>query len=189
MHHEQVLTDAVARVLERFESAPFTLRAAGPDDTPVVLGLLDAAVVWLNARGNTEQWGTTSFSGDPKRVAAVERWAGSGGAVVALRDDLVAGALVVGEATSYVPPATEPELYVVALVGNRDERARGAGRALLAFAEAVARELEVSLLRVDCYAGGDGQLVRFYESAGYTATDPFEVQGWPGQVLELRLSR
>lgn len=30
------------------------------------------------------------------------------------------------------------------------------------------------------------QLVRFYESAGFAPTVPFEVKGWPGQVLERR---
>lgn len=181
------LTTAVARAVASYDATPFALRVAGPDDTPVMLRLLDDAVVWLNSRGNLEQWGTAPFSGDPKRVTAVSGWAGSGAAVIAGRDGLAAGALVVGGATSYVPPATEPELYVVALVGGRDPRARGAGRALLGCAEAVARDLGVVKLRVDCYAGAGGELVRFYESAGYTPTHTFDVQGWPGQVLERRL--
>jgi hypothetical protein len=28
--------------------------------------------------------------------------------------------------------------------------------------------------------------VRFYESAGFTPTERFDVQGWPGQLLERR---
>jgi GNAT superfamily N-acetyltransferase len=188
MDSAQAVADAVTRVVPRHDGSPFTLRTAGLDDVPAILGLFDAAVVWLNARGNTQQWGTTPFSTDPKRVAAVAAWVTTGGAVVAERDDLVAGTMVVGEATAYAPPATEPELYVVGLVGSRDPRARGAGRVLLGCAEAVARELGVSLMRVDCYAGGDGELVRYYESAGFTPTHPFEVTGWPGQVLERRLS-
>ncbi|GAA2396714.1 hypothetical protein [Dactylosporangium salmoneum] len=44
------------------------------------------------------------------------------------------------------------------------------------------------LLRVDCYAGGDGALVRWYERQGFTATEAFTVTRddgteWPGQVL------
>jgi GNAT superfamily N-acetyltransferase len=178
---------AIARVVSNDGAGPFALRVAGPDDAAIVLGLLDDAVVWLNSRGNTEQWGTTSFSGDPKRVAAAEGWVRSGGGVIAERNGLPAGALVVGEATSYVPPATEPELYVVLLVAGRDPSARGVGHRLLAVADEAARELGVSLLRVDCYAGGDRSLVRFYESAGYTRTHTFDVNGWPGQVLERRL--
>jgi hypothetical protein len=181
------LAKAVARAVEGHDADPFTLRVAGPDDASQVLRLLDDAVVWLNGRGNTEQWGTKAFSADPKRVTAVSTWASSGHGVVASRDGLAAGALVVGDATSYVPPATEPELYVVALVGGRDPRARGAGRALLGCADEIARAIGVSRLRVDCYAGSGGELVRFYESAGYTRLEPFEVNGWPGQLLERRL--
>ena len=180
-------SEAVTKAVAAFDAAPFSLRVAVPDDAAAVLGLLDDAVVWLNSRGITEQWGTTSFSGDPKRVAAAEGWVRSGGGVIAERDGLPAGALVVGEATSYVPAATEPELYVVLLVAGRDPSARGVGHSLLAVADEAARELGVSLLRVDCYAGGDKSLVRFYESAGYTRTHTFDVNGWPGQVLERRL--
>ncbi len=181
MDHEQV-----ARTVAGFSAPPHSVRLATPDDTATMLELLDEAVVWLNARGNTEQWGTTPFSGDLKRVAAVALWAGSGGAVIASLDGVATGALAVGEATSYVPPATEPELYVVALVARHGS---GAGRVLLGCAEAIGRALGVPKLRVDCYAGGDGALVRFYESAGFTRTDPFEVKGWPGQVLERRLDQ
>ncbi len=182
------VSDAVARSVEHFDPTPFTLRLAGPGDAATILALLDDAVVWLNSIGVTQQWGTRSWSGDPKRVAAVEGWVAAGDAVIAYAGDVPAGALRVGEATPYAPPATEPELYVVALVGGRDPSTRGAGRALLGFADAVARELGVSLLRVDCYAGGEKALVRFYESAGYTRTVTFEVDGWPGQVLERRLA-
>jgi GNAT superfamily N-acetyltransferase len=180
-------SEAVTRAVADLAAAPFTLRVADPADTAAVLGLLDDAVVWLNSRGITEQWGTTSFSGDPKRVAAAEGWVRSGGGVVAERDGVPAGALVLGAATPYVPPATEPELYVVLLVTGRDQSARGVGHRLLGVADEAARKLGVSLLRVDCYAGGDQALVRFYESAGYTRTHTFDVNGWPGQVLERRL--
>ena len=39
-------------------------------------------------------------------------------------------------------------------------------------------------LRVDCWVGGDGTLVRYYEAAGFTATARFTVGAWEGQVLE-----
>ena len=178
---------AVAEAVAGFDAAPFSLRVAGPEDAATILGLLDDAVVWLNSRGITEQWGAGSFSGDPKRVAAAEGWVRSGGAVIAERDGLVAGALVVGEAPAYVAPPTEPELYVVLLVADRDPSARGVGHALLGCAEEAGRELGVPALRVDCYAGGEQALVRFYESAGFARTDTFDVKGWPGQVLERRL--
>ncbi len=176
--------EPVARAVESFDAAPFSLRVAALEDTAPILELFDDAVAWMNSVGNTQQWGTTPYSGDPKRVAAVALWAGSGAAVVATRDGVPVGAMAVGEATPYAPPASEPELYVVALVARHRS---GAGRVLLGCADVIGHELGVSLLRVDCYAGGDQALVRFYESAGYTRADTFEVKGWPGQVLERRL--
>ncbi len=176
--------EQVARAVQTFAAAPFALRVASRADAPAILGLFDEAVVWLNSVGNTQQWGTTPFSGDPKRADAVTEWSGSGAAVIASVDGEPLGAMAVGQATPYAPPATEPELYVVALVARHHS---GAGRVLLGCADAVARELGVHLLRVDCYAGGDQELVGFYESAGFTRADTFDVKGWPGQVLERRL--
>jgi hypothetical protein len=47
-------------------------------------------------------------------------------------------------------------------------------------------DLDAVLALLDCYAGDDGKLVRFYESAGFTRTELFDVNGWPGQLLERR---
>ena len=46
-----------------------------------------------------------------------------------------------------------------------------------------ARAAGVQRLRVDCYGGGTGALVRFYESCGYERLSTFDVDGWPGQLL------
>ncbi len=43
---------------------------------------------------------------------------------------------------------------------------RGLGTLLLAKARELTLAAEVNVLRVDCYAGGDGKLVRWYESQG-----------------------
>ena len=48
------------------------------------------------------------------------------------------------------------------------------------------------MLRVDCFAGGDGALVRYYEKQGFTRDVEFAVprvngSDWPGQVLVQRL--
>ncbi|GAA3774436.1 MFS transporter [Micromonospora maritima] len=100
--------------------------------------------------------------------------------------------LVVGAATEYVPPPTEPELYVNLLVTDRAYAGRGVGARLLAHAAELARDRGVGLLRVDCFRSPDRALVRFYEGCGFTATDPFTVQRpgrapWPGQVLARRV--
>ena len=95
--------------------------------------------------------------------------------------------MVVGEAQPYVRPTSEPELYVVVLVGAHEPFARGAGAHLLSRAEEEARALGRGLLRVDCFAGNDGALVRFYERCGFTPDETFSVGEWPGQVLSRRI--
>jgi GNAT superfamily N-acetyltransferase len=73
------------------------------------------------------------------------------------------------------------------LIGSRRAEGKGVGRFLLGFADAEASRLGVPVLRVDCYGGGQGDLVRFYESAGFQRTETFKVRDWPGQILERRL--
>lgn len=169
-----------------------TIERGGPDDAGTVLRLLDSATAWLAARGRTGQWGTEAASGDPRRIAQADTWATGGGLYLAVLDGTAVGALVVGEATAYVPPATEPELYVNLLVTDRAYAGHGIGARLLAYAEELARDRGLDLLRVDCYGGDDRALVRFYEGCGFTATDAFTVERpghapWPGQVLARRL--
>ena len=83
----------------------------------------------------------------------------------------------------YVASATEPELYVRLLIASRDPKARGVGKRLLAFADDQARYAQIHRLRVDCYGGGSGALISFYESCGYKRLNTFDVEGWPGQLL------
>ncbi|MBG0819823.1 GNAT family N-acetyltransferase [Planomonospora sp. ID91781] len=163
------------------------IRDGGPDDVRAVLGMFDSAVAWLTAQGRTGQWGSEPFSTDPARVARVEEWAAAGGMRIAEVDGEPAGCLVVGPAMPYVTPAPEPEVYVRVLVVDRRFPGRGIGAALLERARAEAAEQGISLVRVDCYAGDDGRLVKYYESQGFTRTEPFTVGEWPGQLLEMRL--
>jgi GNAT superfamily N-acetyltransferase len=160
----------------------------GPDDINAVLALLDEATAWLVSIGRTGQWGTEPRSSNPRGVAQIAGWAAEPGRLHLARiDGEVAGALAVGGAMHYVPPATEPELYVNLLVTGREYAGRGVGARLLDHARAIARERGAHQLRVDCYAGGDRALVRYYERQGFTATDLFAVGEWPGQLLVQRL--
>ena len=162
-----------------------SIRHAGARDADAVLRLFDEAIAWFVAIGNTGQWGTEPFSAQPRQVERVRGWVAEPGAWIAEHPDAgVVGFLALGEATDYVPPATDPEVYVRVLIGSRDARAKGTGRSLLRFADDEARIAGVDRLRVDCYAGGTGDLVRFYESCGYRRTAVFTVGAWPGQVLE-----
>ncbi|AMB59508.1 GNAT family N-acetyltransferase [Microterricola viridarii] len=165
-----------------------SLRRAVPGDAPAVLRLFDEAIAWFVQIGNAGQWGTEPFTGQPQWEQRVSGWCAEPDTWVAVHPDLgVCGALVLGDAVGYVPAATEPELYVRSLIGSRDPRAKGTGRRLLALADERAAARGVSLLRVDCYAGGSGELIRFYESCGYTRAVAFTVgaapQEWPGQLL------
>jgi GNAT superfamily N-acetyltransferase len=163
------------------------IRVGDAGDVPAVLAMYDSAVAWLAERGRTGQWGSRPFSADPARVELVTSHAGSGGMRIAEVDGRPAGCVVIGPPMSYIAPAAETELYVQALVIDRAYAGHGVGAALLRRARQEAVDLGVSLLRVDCYAGGDGHLVKYYEAQGFTRTEPFMVGDWPGQLLEIRL--
>ncbi|MEW2429272.1 GNAT family N-acetyltransferase [Micromonospora sp. NPDC047644] len=166
------------------------IRRGGPADAPAVLGMLDSAVVWMNDRGNTEQWGTTSFSEKPERVEQVDRYLSEKLPYIAEVDGTPAAALVLDSGPDPrlpISPAEEPERFVRLLVSDRRFAGRKLGSALLAHAVAETRRAAVRLLRVDCWAGGGGELVAYYERHGFTPTETFLVGSWPGQVLAQRV--
>jgi GNAT superfamily N-acetyltransferase len=168
------------------------IRRAGRDDVPAVLALLDGATEWLVARGQTEQWGTSPHSTSPRRVAQITGFADDGGLWVGEIGTRIVGALAVGEAMEYVPAATEPELYVRLLVTDRASAGQNIGGVLLDHARNLAGDSGARVIRVDCFAGGDGALVRYYEAQGFTRDVEFAVPrvnepDWPGQVLVRRL--
>ncbi|MGG8408293.1 GNAT family N-acetyltransferase [Streptomyces sp. 12297] len=166
------------------------IRPGGPADAPAILDMLDSAVAWMNARGNTEQWGTTPYSQKPGGVTRVERYTTENTPYVAEWDGTPVGALVLDSGPSPqmpIAPAGEPERYVRLLVSHRRYAGLGIGAALLAHAAEETRKAGVALLRVDCWAGGGGELVAFYERNGFTPTEPFLSGSWPGQVLARRV--
>ncbi|MFJ7778007.1 GNAT family N-acetyltransferase [Streptomyces yangpuensis] len=153
--------------------------------------MLDSAVAWMNARGNTEQWGTTPYSQRPGGAERVERYTTENTPYVAELDGVAVGALVLDHGPSPqlpIAPAAEPERYVRLLVSDRRHAGRGIGAMLLEHAAEETRRAGVALLRVDCWAGGGGELVAFYERNGFAPTDRFLSGDWPGQVLARRLS-
>ncbi|WHT20683.1 GNAT family N-acetyltransferase [Crossiella sp. CA-258035] len=166
-----------------------TVRRGTVRDADTMLALFDDAVRWLTERGRTGQWGTAPFSAIPQRVQQVRGWAEAGALRVAERDGLTLAMSSVGPAPAYVSPATEPELYVMGLVGRRAPDARGAGAALLADARDEAVRLGLKKVRVDCWAGGGGALVQYYVRAGFTPVESVQVEAWQGQVLELRVDQ
>ncbi|MFE9468200.1 GNAT family N-acetyltransferase [Streptomyces virginiae] len=166
------------------------IRPGGPADAPALLDMLDSAVAWMNARGNTEQWGTVPYSRRPGGTERVERYTTENTPYVAELDGVPVGALVLNSGPSPqlpIAPAGEPERYVRLLVSDRRHAGRGIGAALLAHAAEETLRAGITLLRVDCWAGGGGELVAFYERSGFTPTDRFLSGDWPGQVLARRL--
>ncbi|KAE8393474.1 hypothetical protein BDV23DRAFT_149250 [Aspergillus alliaceus] len=181
------------------------------DNVPAVLRLLDSAVHWLASNDRVGQWGTVPFSEKPKQVERLKEFATTGlGVWLAVKmshtpdsdqppetlyksDDgtiqgVVVGALAVGDMMPYVTPVSEPELYVRLLVTDRKRAGNGIGGRLLNHARVLAKQAGVSLLRVDCYAGGDGKLVRYYESQGFERFVRLDLEGgWPCQVFTQRL--
>lgn len=173
------------------DSAPrVRIRPGGPADAAAVLDMLDGAVAWMNSRGNTEQWGTTPYSRKPGGVERVRRYTTENMPFVAELDGVPAGALVLDTGPGPQTPiasAAEPERYVRLLVSDRRLAGRGIGAALLEHAAQQTRLAGVSLLRVDCWAGGGGELVAFYERCGFTRAESFLSGAWPGQVLVRRV--
>jgi GNAT superfamily N-acetyltransferase len=169
-----------------------TIREGGPDDIPVILSMLDSCVEWLVTQGRTGQWGTKPLSEHQRTVESVAGYMDEGDVYIAEADGVPAATLTLtdspGAYLSRLAPPGEPERYIHWLASDRRFKGHGLGSALLAHAAEETRRAGVSLLRVDCYAGDDGKLVRYYESNGFTRTETYTGKdGWPGQVLARRV--
>ncbi|MDT7728440.1 MAG: hypothetical protein QOI21_5016 [Actinomycetota bacterium] len=164
------------------------LRQGIPDDFGALLATFDDAVAWLAERGSAAQWGSEPWSGLPNRVDQVRLMVENPGLRVAEIDGEFAGAVVLDEQTLvHVPPVDERELYLRLLITARRFAGHGVGSRLISYALEEASRRGISLVRVDCWAGGDGALVRYYESQGFKPTVQFDVLGWIGQVFEQRV--
>ncbi|CRL24051.1 Acyl-CoA N-acyltransferase [Penicillium camemberti] len=179
-----------------------------------VLHLLDTAVQWLVSHGRSGQWGAAPFSENPQRAEQLREFATTGHGLwlaIKVANDMpiqrqnqfsnikpqtmnreapgvIVGALAIGDRMPYVTPVSEPELYVRLLVTDRQCAGNQIGKRLLDHARDLASKADVSLLRVDCYAGGDGKLIQYYESQGFKRFESLNTEGeWPCQVLAQRL--
>ena len=145
------------------------IRRSSAEDLPAILRLYDEAVVWLNGRGITDQWGTTPVSIRPHLVAEVGDSLTSG---FVAEDKTIAGfiALELGtpEGIAVLLSAEEGETgaYVHSLVARRTPEAHGVGAALLDFAARLCLEHGKACLRLTCSAGNP-RLVAYYERVGF----------------------
>jgi GNAT superfamily N-acetyltransferase len=169
------------------------IRPGRPGDIAAVLALGDEAVKWMNAQGNTQQWGTAPWTGNQQRETVIRGQANGGGMRIAEDPGgKTLGALVITEIPqAYVPPAAEPELYINLLLVSRRHSGQGIGAALIDRAKQEAAARGIGLIRVDCWAGQDGSLVRVYEKYGFSRIQEFTVAlpagDWPGMLLGMRL--
>ncbi|KAJ8121954.1 hypothetical protein ONZ43_g1724 [Nemania bipapillata] len=67
---------------------------------------------------------------------------------------------------------------------------KGAGAALIEYSRKFCLERGKQTIYVDCYAGNDGKLVKYYENQGFTIVDSFEGPKpdgtiWHGMVLRM----
>ena len=163
------------------------IRRASARDAPAVLAIFDDVIAWFVAIGNDGQWGR-GWSTQPRRIA---------------RDRRLRAARRVGRRRSGRPrPRRIDPRRVHALRAARDRagnlRARAGGVARCAGAgcrpapdglrgRSARRAAGVARLRVDCYGGGTGALVRFYESSAMSEFHPSTWKGVAGAVLGRRL--
>ncbi|WP_436494243.1 GNAT family N-acetyltransferase [Actinokineospora sp. HUAS TT18] len=164
------------------------IRPGRPSDFDTLLGFFDGAVEWMVARGQPGQWGTEPFSTQPAQVERVRGMSENPGLWISEVDGEPAGALLLDAPPEWIPAVDEPEVYVRLLITARKFTGRGVGSELLDFAREQTRAAGIGLLRVDCWAGADGELVAYYVRNGFTPTETFTVkENWHGQVLAQRL--
>ena len=164
------------------------LRPGGPADQGVLLFLFDEAVSWLTARGLEGQWGSQPWSERPERQRLVlEMTTNPGFTIAEIGHDAVGALIISDDSPPYVPGASEPEIYIDLLLVSRRHAGRKIGSALLDYARTECRNRHRNMLRVDCWAGGNRELVSYYERAGFTTTDAFLQGDWPGQLLVQKL--
>ncbi len=160
-------------------------------DLPDVLGLFDDAVVWLNERGVTGQWGTTPFSASPRSGPRFMGWIDAGALFVARQAGRIVGCVALAEqpppyTAHFWPVFPATAYYLEAFATARRMKGQGIGGALLAWSDATARQQGKTTIWLDCWAGSPG-LVAYYTRAGYTPTATFTVGEWRGQLFERRL--
>ncbi|MCE7011591.1 GNAT family N-acetyltransferase [Kibdelosporangium philippinense] len=165
------------------------IRAGGAADIDAIMAMGDEAVRWMVSRGNTQQWGTDLWSETPTRLASVTCMIKEADVWMAELDGEPVGVMITSDKpVPQVKPIDEPEVYVWLLLTSRRHAGKKIGTQLLEKAVSIAREKGVSLLRVDCFGGGNGDLVRYYERHGFEKSYTFKaIFDWPGQVLSQRI--
>ncbi len=163
------------------------VRAGSPTDRALLIELIDGAVAWMVARGQTGQWGDKPVAERIDGARWISGLASDSGLRILELDDEPAGALIVGDAPDYAPEVAQRDMFVNMLVTSRRHAGNHLGSALIraAIEEGLAAECEV--LRLDCWAGAP-TLVAWYERQGFERAGTFELDdGWRGQLFSMPL--
>ncbi|MCF2652673.1 GNAT family N-acetyltransferase [Anaeromassilibacillus senegalensis] len=148
------------------------IQKATPADTDGVLCLIQDRIRWMDEQG-LAQWNKFDYLEVFPPAYFLESIE-DGNVYVAVEDGKIIGAVVLPETDAFWSDDT-PALYIHHLVGARD--ARGVGRALLDFAECLARSRNIHVLRLDCQSTNSG-LNDYYarlgfEPKGFCADGPY----------------
>lgn len=165
------------------------IRAGDEGDFDAIIAMGDEAIAWMVSRGNIYQWGDLPWSQSSWRQASIRNMIAEADVWIAELDGEPVGVMITNDRpVQHVEPIDEPEVYVWFLLTSRRHAGKKIGSQLLDKAVSIAREKGVSLVRVDCYAGNNGELVRYYERNGFVKSSTFTaINDWPGQVLSQRI--
>jgi len=177
---------AAADILTVDMHSKIVIRPGRETDCPLLVELLDEAVAWMVARGQTGQWGNKAVADRVDGAEWVRGLASDSGLRIAELDHTPVGALIVGNAPEYAPATDRSELYVNMLITSRRHAGKQLGSALIKAAIEEGRTADREVLRVDCWAGAP-TLVAWYERQGFKRTDTYDIDGWNGQIFSMPL--
>ncbi|MGN0479055.1 MAG: GNAT family N-acetyltransferase [Hominenteromicrobium sp.] len=137
------------------------IRKAAPADTDDIVRLIESRIRWMDGQG-LEQWNKFDYL-EVFPPAYFRENIEAGVVYVAEENGVTVGAVVLPETDGFWTDDT-PALYIHHLVGASD--APGVGRALIGFAERLARSRGIRALRLDCQSANDG-LNDYYARLGF----------------------
>jgi hypothetical protein len=176
------ITVGSRRLFRMTSSKHISIREATTStDTAFIISCFDSALPYLVSIGSEGQWGTELFSerkwfrDEIGGFVEGDRDLEKGIAWIADVEDendgetRPAGAIVLTTTGHQAPQSVSPpvkELYVKFLITDRRLEAvsKGVGSCLLDFAKDFTRKQDIKLLRVDCWSGGNGGLVKYVPS-------------------------
>ncbi len=170
-----------------------SITPASQADLLPILKLFDEAIIWLNQRGITKQWGTEPLSASTRSREQFMGWIEQGYMFIARLDSRVVGSLALNPAApSYIASRWEhfpaSAFYLEAFVTARTLSGQGVGRIFLQWAEQHAQNGGKTAIWLDCWAE-NAALVHYYQQMGFVPRGEFGLKAWRGQLFEKELCK